>query len=186
MELAERGEALVDQLAHLIAPYNTDLAEMLRKALPSKEVVLKYPALRDLKELTAKEYERTLKVMLRDIGKVLDQSFQKAEGDDDEEEEKLEPGDVDPESGELIPEPEEEEEEEPELGEEEEEQTKKAEVYDPTYRIAERDEAKYQKVRQVLKDHGYTDADFDDKEGVFYGWSVNELIDFARGLKDRT
>ncbi len=95
-----------------------------------------------------------------------------------EEEEKLEPGDVDPESGELILEPEEEEEGEGE--ETEEEETEKALPIDHSKPIADKEDIAYTRIREVLKRRDYKDSDFDDKDGPLYGYSTNELIDLAR------
>jgi hypothetical protein len=121
-ELRDRGDDLIKALVESLYPVNPELAEKLEKALPHKQEQLKYPVLQELAKKTQEEYERQLNLMNKEIGKVLDRSFKKAFGDLDEEategddEDELEPGDVDPETGELIPEPEEEEEE----GEEEE------------------------------------------------------------------
>jgi hypothetical protein len=134
-ELWQKGTMLVEELVKTFSGVNEELAEALEKALPPKEQELKYPVLQKLKAITTKEYEATLKRMLADIGKVLDQSVKapsvvleksgKLEKQEGEEEDKLEPGDVDPETGELIPE-EDEEDEEGEEGEEEEKALKKA------------------------------------------------------------
>ena len=196
-ELWTKGEALLAELAKAFSGINPDLAEVLEKALPPKEQDLKYPALRGLKAITTKEYEATLKRMLADVGKVLDQSVSgtsagstvltKAEPfkKQEDEEEPLEPGDVDPETGDLIPEPEEEEEEE----EEEEKSLDKADSsqseplqHDFTKPIADKDNRAYERVKKVLKNYGYSDADFEDG-GELYGMSVNELIDLVREKK---
>ena len=113
-ELADKSEALVKALADAIGPMAPDLAEALKKALPKAPVELLQPALREMHKVTRREYEKRLKWMLKDIGKVLDRSLAKADPDlDEEEDEKLEPGDINPDTGEEVPEePEEEDEEE--------------------------------------------------------------------------
>ena len=189
-EIEARGEALIHRLADLVGPFNRDLEDALHKALPAKESDLKYKVLQELKKNTAEAYQALLDAMVSDIGKVLDQAaksttFQKAAGmppptkDEDEEdepeedEEPLEPGDYDPKTDEIVPEPEEEDEE----GEEEE--TEKAEGYDPSASIVESDEEKYERVKNTLVAMGYRASDFGEG-GPFYGWSVNELIEFVR------
>ena len=47
---------------------------------------------------------------------------------------------------------------------------------DPTHAIAEKDKAKYLRVRAKLKQKGATDEDFDLPTGKYYGQSVNELL----------
>jgi len=199
-ELWQKGTALIEELVEAFAQTNPSLSEVLEKALPPKEQNLKYPMLRGLKDITAKEYDAMMKRMLADIGKVLDQSVnatsageleksgklskQEEEDPGAEEEEKLEPGDVDPETGELIPE--EEEEEEEEEGEEEEKSLDKSESpqsepldHDFTKPIADKDSIAYARVKRVLMGRGYTEGDFEEG-GTLYGYSVNELIDLAR------
>lgn len=46
--------------------------------------------------------------------------------------------------------------------------------------VFNRDEVAYNRVKDVLKRKGYVDADF-ERDGALYGYSVNELIDLARG-----
>lgn len=201
-ELWQKGTALVEELVKAFSGLNPDLAERLEKALPPKEQELKYPVLQGLRAITTKEYEATVKRMLGEIGKVLDQSLrgptggelQKAFGEQEEkdpgaeEEEKPEPGDVDPETGDLIPE-EDEEEEEGEAEEGEEKSLEKAELpqseplqHDFTAKIAEKDARAYARVKRVLTGRGYTEADF-EQGGVLYGYSVNQLIDLVRGVR---
>lgn len=103
------------------------------------------------------------------------------EEEEGEPEEELEPGDYDPKTDEIVPEPEEEE--------EEEEETEKAllapqaePVHDFTKPIADKDSRAYERVKNVLKNHGYNDADFEEG-GELYGKSVNELIDLVREKK---
>jgi hypothetical protein len=144
-ELWTKGTALVEELAKAFSGVNAELADILEKALPPKEHQLKYPVLQELSDRTTKEYEATLKRMLVDIGKVLDKSLKaptlRKSGtlfkQEEEEEEKLEPGDVDPETGDLIPEPEDEEEEEEEGEGEEENRLDKAAPggIERTYRV---------------------------------------------------
>ena len=209
-ELWSKGNALLEELAKAFADINPDLAEALEKALPPKEQDLKYPALRGLKAVTGQEYDRMLKRMLADIGKVLDKSvsgnqFVKAlqeemasagehvehlikqlgppEKDEDEEpeeaEEPLEPGDYDPKTDEIVPEPEEEEEEETEKADSSQSEPLK---YDFTKPIADKDARAYERVKRVLIGRGYVEADFEEG-GVLYGQSVNDLIDLVREKK---
>lgn len=119
-ELAEKSEALIQALAHELADVAPDLAEALEKALPKSSVKMLQPALEDIHEITRKAYAERLKWMMVDIGKVLNRAvMKKAEGDEPgEEKEELEPGDINPETGEEVPEKEEEPEEDEE-GEEE-------------------------------------------------------------------
>lgn len=49
--------------------------------------------------------------------------------------------------------------------------------FDYTEKVAQKDQARYTRIRAVLKQRGYTDADFDDEDGVLYGMSVNELVE---------
>ena len=88
-ELNEKGDALIKALMHSIAPVCPELAEQLEKALPEKPPTLRYRALRDIHEITKKEYQKTLEAMHLDIARVLDdaangtsagQEFQKAMG----------------------------------------------------------------------------------------------------------
>lgn len=78
-ELAEKGERLVESLGELFRSVNPDLAEALEKALPRKESELKFPVLREIQKKEEAEYERQMKLMVKDIGKVLDKSLQKSE-----------------------------------------------------------------------------------------------------------
>jgi hypothetical protein len=52
-------------------------------------------------------------------------------------------------------------------------------VNDHTKAVAERDAAAYERVKEVLRRKGYTNADFDEG-GRLYGESVNELVARAR------
>lgn len=195
IELWAKGTALVEELAKAFSGVNAELADLLEKALPPKEKQLKYPVLQELSDLTTKEYEATLKRMLADIGKVLDKSKTaptlrksgKLSKQEEDEEEKLEPGDVDPETGELIPEPEDEEEEEE--GEEEEEKSLEKALpqsdpleHDFTKPIADKDGRAYARVKRVLMNRGFSASDFLEG-GQFYGYSVNELIDVVREMR---
>ena len=210
-ELWTKGSALLEELAKAFADINPDLAEALEKALPPKEQDLKFRALQGLKAVTTEEYDRMLKRMLGDIGKVLDKSvsgnqFVKAlqeemqsagehvehlikqlgppEKDEDEEPEE----DEEPlEPGDYDPKTDEIV-PEPEEEEEEEEETEKADasqsepVQDFTKPIADKDARAYERVKKVLIGRGYTEADF-QKDGPLYGYSVNELIDLVREKK---
>lgn len=50
---------------------------------------------------------------------------------------------------------------------------------DHTQTMHDKNEHAYTRVKQVLAGKGYKDSDFGES-GPFYGWSVNQLIDFAR------
>jgi len=119
-ELADKSEALIKALADTLSVVDPDLAERLEKAIPKDVPKLRQPALREIHERTRKLYEERLEWMLKDIGKVLDRSLamveektEKAEPGE-EPEEKLEPGDINPDTGEEVPEEEELEDEEEE------------------------------------------------------------------------
>ena len=71
-ELEAKGEELLKALRDGLADVAPGIAEHLAKALPRKESSLKYQVLRELKDKTSAEYERTLKRMVSAIGKVLD------------------------------------------------------------------------------------------------------------------
>lgn len=51
---------------------------------------------------------------------------------------------------------------------------------DFTKEIADRDSVAYRRIKEVLVNRGWKFSDFDEG-GPFYGWSVNQLLDFARG-----
>lgn len=149
-ELEQRGEDLIRALADQLEPFAPGLSEQLIKAVrnPKSDADdnLQFPALQGMKDVTTAEYERQLAGMLADISKVLDgrtlrKAFGDAGGEDEEEEdegepeEPLEPGDYDPKTDSIVPEPEDEEEEEE--GEEEEKSMRhvtagKAGIYIPT------------------------------------------------------
>jgi hypothetical protein len=82
-ELANKSESLIKALADAIGPAAPDLAEALKKALPKSTAKLIQPALREMHEVTRKEYEKRLNWMLKDIGKVLDRSLAKADVETD-------------------------------------------------------------------------------------------------------
>lgn len=104
-ELAEKSEALVKAIAGVLEDVAPELADRLEKAIHKGVPKLAQPALRRIHEITRKEYEARLKWMVRDIGKVLDRSLSKAEEDGDEgPKEELEPGDINPDTGEEVPE----------------------------------------------------------------------------------
>lgn len=71
-ELREKSTDLLKSLRDGLADVAPEVADYLSKALPPKERALKYPVLRDLEKKTSAEYDRTLKRMVRAIGKVLD------------------------------------------------------------------------------------------------------------------
>jgi hypothetical protein len=137
-ELREKGEALIGELAKSLAPLDPDLAQSLEKALPRKEQGLKFPVLREIAKRQGEAYDKLLKRMLKDIGKVLDRSTKTT-------------------SGVLA----------------------KAEFYDHTGPIVDKDEIGYQRVKAVLMQYGYTEADYQEG-GSLYGMSVNELIELAK------
>jgi hypothetical protein len=57
----------------------------------------------------------------------------------------------------------------------------KSDFYDYTKPLADRDGRAYLRVKEVLKRKGYYDSDFEEG-GPLYGYSVNDLIDLARGV----
>ena len=110
-ELADKSEALIKALADSLSDVAPELADQLEKAIPKDIPKLFQPTLRKIHEITRKEYEARLKWMVKDIGKVLDRSMAKAETDEEGGKiEKLEPGDINPDTGEEVPYEEEEEE----------------------------------------------------------------------------
>jgi len=128
-ELAGKAEALVRSLAAALAPAAPELAEQLEKAIPRDVPRLQHRTLRDLHERTREAYEIMIRDMVADIGKVLDQSvLSKAEDEEpkdprDPDEQPLEPGDINPDTGEEVPEkkepePESEDEDDEDEGEE--------------------------------------------------------------------
>ena len=71
-ELREKSGSLLKALHAAVVEVDPVAAEPLEKALPRKEPELKYRVLRELKDRTSAEYERILKNMTKEIGKVLD------------------------------------------------------------------------------------------------------------------
>ena len=132
----DKARKLLKSLGELVEP----IEDILEKALPQKEQVLKYPVLRELQKQTEDAYAKRVAWMLKDVGKVLDRGFAKSEN--------AEP------------------------------------IQDFTKPIADKDGEKYEKVKAELAQYGYTDSDFEEG-GVLYGWSVNQLIDLARGKKEQ-
>ena len=53
--------------------------------------------------------------------------------------------------------------------------------YDYTQPIAEAEEVRYERVKELARSRGYKDADFDEG-GAFYGWSTNEILDLLRDV----
>lgn len=53
---------------------------------------------------------------------------------------------------------------------------------DHTKRIADEDAARYERVKGVLKQRGYSEDDFTEESGLFYGMSVNELLDLLEKM----
>jgi hypothetical protein len=189
-ELRDKSLQLVSTLAKAIRFDAPDLADLLFKALPPKEPQLRFRALRQLHEITAVAYKDQVQKMLADIHKILDSSvqLQKAEelvkqgfGEPKDPDDKLEPGDVDPASGQEVPDPADAEEDEEEGEEEEPEEKSLASEpeYDYSQPIVAQDQRAYERMKAVLKKMGYEDADF-EKDGALYGWSVNELITLAK------
>ena len=73
-ELETKGNDLIKALVRSIGPLNADLAESLEKALPKKEPELKFKALQEIHEITAKEYEKMLERMYLDIATVIEEA----------------------------------------------------------------------------------------------------------------
>lgn len=65
-------------------------------------------------------------------------------------------------------------------------EARKEPAIDPTKDLYDKDDIGHQRVKQVLKRKGYTDYDFDNKQGALFGWSTNELIELVRGKEDGT
>ena len=70
-ELREKREQLIRALMEQVAPFDSELADSLEKALPPKKVALRFRPLRELHEKTTIEYERTLTRMIDAIHKVI-------------------------------------------------------------------------------------------------------------------
>lgn len=131
-ELESKGGDLVKALAEQLSAYDPELGEALIKASRVKDPPsvaddnLQYRVLREIREITTKEYKRQLQGMLEDIDGVLaGRPLRKAFGDPpekpepgEEPEEKPEPGEYDPKTDDIVPEPEEEDEEDEDEGEE--------------------------------------------------------------------
>jgi predicted GNAT family N-acyltransferase len=81
-ELVEKADSLVESIGEFLRPIAPDISEILEKALPRKESELKFPVLRELQKRTEVLYEQQLEAMLKDIGKVLNQSKTKKSLDD--------------------------------------------------------------------------------------------------------
>ena len=73
-ELREKSSQLVKAISALLSEESPELADQLLKALPRKEVQLKYPVLRAIQNNTNAMYAAQVEAMLKDIGKVLDQA----------------------------------------------------------------------------------------------------------------
>lgn len=73
-ELYEKGDDLIKAIMQSVGPVCPELSERLEKALPEKKVTLRYRALRDIHEITQKEYQKTLDAIHLDISRVLDQA----------------------------------------------------------------------------------------------------------------
>lgn len=117
---AEEARSVLRQVLHEHG--DVDLA----KARPEGADRLPYPVLRELHAETVDLYERQTERMVDDIVRLLSGSVSKAFGDDndveDDDEEQPEPGDVNVETGEVVPDPKEvAEEKEDEEGESDEE-----------------------------------------------------------------
>ena len=69
-----RRDQLVKALAHEFGRFDGELAELLEKALPQKEPQLKWRALRDVQKQLKDAYAQQIKLMLAEVGHVLDRS----------------------------------------------------------------------------------------------------------------
>ena len=74
-ELEEKAPDLVKAMIELLRPASPDMADVLEKAIPSKEQELKFPVLRALQKQTEVAYDKQMDKMMEDIGKVLDKSL---------------------------------------------------------------------------------------------------------------
>jgi predicted phage tail protein len=165
-ELKQKGPALLEELAKAFSEVRPDLSEALEKALPTKEVQLKYRALRELKTKTDKAYRETLDAMLKDIGRVLDRAVVGVSKSLDAVEDKLESMEKgEPDTQEMIR----------SLLRRRPDLMPK--FRDHTEAIADEDEKKYEQAKaHVVKTTEYSAEDFDEG-GPLYGWSTNELIE---------
>lgn len=77
-EIGQKRAEFVKALITQFQDVDTELADVLEKALPQKEQVLKYRCLRELHKQTKDQYQDMLQAMLRDIGEVLDSGVQKS------------------------------------------------------------------------------------------------------------
>jgi len=76
-ELVEKSTTIIHKLEELFQGIAPETAELLHKALPSKEVTLRYPMLHDLHKQTSVLYMEHIDRMLGDIDKVIDRSLPK-------------------------------------------------------------------------------------------------------------
>lgn len=163
-ELQSKSAELIKALSEMLP----ELAESLEKALPRKEPELKYPVLRELQKKTVEAYEKTMLAMVKAVGKVLDRG-PIAKSEQVTVMFKGSAATTVPcvHSGEL------------------QKAEPKAEPLknDHTKPIADKDDVAYKRVKKVLVGKGFLESDFDEG-GAFYGWSVNQLIDYARGKED--
>ena len=162
-ELVEKSGKLVETLSDLFRAVAPDLSESLEKALPQKEKILKFPVTQALQKQTAEIYQKHMDKMLGAIGKVLDQSVEKSGAGDSPD---LSKGWYCEVCGAVSP------------GERCEHLEK---AYDHTKPVADKDDVAYKRVKQVLIRMGWEAADF-EAGGPLYGWSVNQLLELAKGL----
>lgn len=78
-ELASKSDLLIKKLQDLFGEISPDVAERLEKALPHKEKPLKFPVLQDMLGIVEGEYEKHMKKMISEIGKVLRSPMKKSE-----------------------------------------------------------------------------------------------------------
>lgn len=77
-ELAEKADLVLGELIKAFSGIAPDFVERLHKALPeAKPVELRLPVLRELHDKTREAYAEQLKLMLKDIGAVLDGGVEK-------------------------------------------------------------------------------------------------------------
>jgi len=191
-EILEKGDQFLESIASELEHFNPELADQLIKSIPNKDHRLQHNVLADLQSEATEYYNSHVKAMLADINKILD-ATEISKAEDEDAEDALEPGDVNVDTGDVVPDPEERAEEKEDEEEPEEKSLKKAKrkpVHEPDYvdhsqAIVQDDLKRYIEIRTELKKYGYINKDFDKKSGRLYGQSVNQLIDLARELKNK-
>jgi len=73
-ELSEKSIEILSELETLFRSVAPETAELLRKAIPDKQVTLRYAVLHDLHKQTSGIYRDHIDRMLEAIGKVMDRS----------------------------------------------------------------------------------------------------------------